>query len=158
MAETDIDSAAPKPHRSPSEPGETRAETQERVLEEIEEVRGEPVDSFDAADSSVRRGVPRRLGRSVARWVLAGAGIGAIVGAVLLVTSPSSVDASGVAGGIGLIVGGALVFALIGGVFGALFLVEREDGRVEREVEKTTGEDPGAPADALDPKHDVKKA
>ena len=49
----------------------------------------------------------------------------------------------------------AIAFAIVFGMIATLILLAREDGRVEREVERKTGRAPEPPGSPIDPKHDV---
>ena len=117
---------------------ESREETIARVMGEEEAVGAERGGSVDP---STRRGLNRVLWRTVATWAAAGAVFGALIGAVLSVV-PGPFETSSVAGAIGYAAVLAVALALVTGMLAALFTLEREDGRVEREVEETTGEQP----------------
>jgi hypothetical protein len=43
----------------------------------------------------------------------------------------------------------------VNGLIATLILLAREDGRIEREVERKTGRGPEPPGSPIDPKHDV---
>ena len=127
-------------------PAEPHAESREETI-------AKAVDANEAAqtraggsvDPSTSRGVNQKLWKALARWGSIGAIVG-IVGGVILSLSPGPFETHTVGGAIGyaalLGVAGALIFALIGG----LTSVEREDGRVERDVENVTGREPEGPA------------
>ncbi len=125
-------------HDLPAEPhAEPREETIAKALEET---------GTGSVDPSTRRGVNFFLARSVLAWATVGAIVGAVAGIVLSL-APGPFETGSVAGAIGYAVvlgaAGALVFAIIGG----LITVEREDGRVERDVEQRTGRGPEPPGD-----------
>jgi uncharacterized protein (DUF58 family) len=81
---------------------------------------------------------------------------GVVAGLVLsLVPGPFETDGWGATIGYMIVLGGAL--ALVVGVLSTLILLEREDGRVEREVERKTGrtgDEPG-PGSPSRPEHDL---
>ncbi len=108
----------------------------------------------ETVDPTTRRGV----NRTIARDALVFAGIGAVVGAVLGVVLsflPGPVETDSVAGAVGYAVVMAVLVAVIFGLIATLILLAREDGRVEREVERATGHEPEPPGDPIDPKYDV---
>ena len=49
----------------------------------------------------------------------------------------------------------AIAFAIVFGMITTLILLAREDGRVEREVERRTGRGPERPGSPIHPKHDA---
>ena len=120
---------------------ETREETIARVIGDDEAVRA---DHGGSADSSTRRGLNRVLWRTVAGWAAAGAVLGVLIGAVLSI-APGPFETSSAGDAVAYAIGLGAALALVVGMLAALFTLEREDGRVEREVEQTTGEQP-APA------------
>ena len=117
---------------------ETREETIARVVGEQEAVGAAHGGS---ADSSTRRGLNRVLWRTVAAWAAAGAVFGVLIGAVLSI-APGPFETGSLGDAVGYAVGLGVALALVVGMLAALFTLEREDGRVEREVEQTTGEQP----------------
>jgi hypothetical protein len=129
---------------------ETREETLARVMDEDEAVGAERGGS---ADPSTRRGLNRVLWRTVGTWAAAGFVLGALVGAVLSI-APGPFETGSVGDAVGYALGLGAAFALVVGMLAALFTLEREDGRVERDVEKTTGEQP-APARPNRPGEDL---
>jgi hypothetical protein len=144
-------------------PAESREETLKRVLEEEDavEVSRERVD----ADPSTARGYQRTLLSRIPRFGLLGAGVGVLIG-LLLIWGPGPLDAplvggpgrgtvTTLAGSIGFLVLCAVVFGLVFAALSGLIYNAREDGRTERRVEEDTGVDPGPPARGLDAKHDV---
>ena len=129
---------------------ETREETVARVMDQEEAVGAEQGGS---ADPSTRRGLNRVLWRTVATWAGAGFVLGALIGLVLSV-APGPFETGGMGDAAGYAVGLGAAFALVVALLATLFLLEREDGRVEREVEhQSTGEQP-APAGPSEPEHD----
>lgn len=129
---------------------ETREETVARVVGEEEAVvarRG------GSPDPSTRRGLNRVLWRTVAIYAGIGFVAGAVVGLVLSI-APGPFETSGVGDAIGYMIGLGLALALVVALLASLFLLEREDGRVERELEeRRTGANP-APASPSPPEHD----
>lgn len=133
-------------HDLPAEPhAEPREETIAKAVDAAEAARAE---AGVSADPSTRRGVNVSLWRALVGWAAVGALVGAVAGIVLSL-SPGPFETGSVAGAVGYAVGlgvaGALVFSMIG----ALITLEREDGRVERDVEHRTGrgpEGPGSPS------------
>ncbi|HSJ73240.1 MAG TPA: hypothetical protein VK904_02905 [Miltoncostaeaceae bacterium] len=134
-------------------PAESREETIGRVLEEADEAQNVQARE-ELVDPTSRRGV----NRTVAKRGVMLAAVGAVFGAVLaLILSflPGPVETDTAAGTIGYMVVVGIAFAIIFGLIGTLILLAREDGRVEREVERATGHDAPPPASPSDPKHDV---
>ncbi len=130
-------------HDLPAEPHpEPREETIAKAID-ASEAAGAPV---DRVDPSTRRGVNFRLGRALVGWATVGAVIGVVAGIVLSL-APGPFETGSVAGAIGyaavLGFAGALVFSMIG----SLITLEREDGRIERDVEESTGRGPEPPGD-----------
>lgn len=123
-------------------PAEPHPESREETIAHAIEESGAPA---DALDPSTRRRFGFVLGRALATWATVGAVVGAVAGVVLSL-APGPFETGSVGGAIGyavvLAVAGALIFSIIGG----LFTVEREDGRVEKDVERTTGPGPDGPA------------
>lgn len=154
---------ANEPYEAPdrrvdSEPYESREETTVRVLDEIERSDAADPSAGDLTDSSVQRGVPKGIARALAVWGTIGAAVGVVIAVVLMIAVPNTLDVGGpveVAGYIGLI---AVIFAVIVGLIGIFVVLEREDGRVERDVEEATGRSPEqqTPGRPLDPAHDDK--
>jgi hypothetical protein len=132
---------------------ETREETIERVVHEADE-RPEVAVQRKLEDPTTRRGV----NRAIAKTALICAGVGAVAGAVLgIVLSflPGPVETDSAAGAVGYALVMAILVAVIVGLIATLILLAREDGRVEREVERATGHDPEPPGSPADPKYDV---
>ena len=148
--------AEPQPHSvqrdQPARPdAETREETIARVVDPTEAVGA---DRGGSADPSTRRGVQRTLAGALAVF----GGIGALVGGVLglvLGLSPGPFETDTALGVVGYTAVMAAGGALIGGVIGALVTLAREDGRVEREVEESTGRGPEGAASPGAPEHDL---
>ena len=142
-----------QPDRPARLPAESREETIERVLDEADEAQDVQARE-ELVDPTSRRGVNRTVAKQAVLLAAAGAVVGAVLALVLSVL-PGPVETDTVAGTIGFMVVSAIVFALIFGLIGTLVLLAREDGQVEREVERATGrgaEPPGSPGD---PRHDV---
>jgi hypothetical protein len=143
------------PHPPSAASAETREETIAKAVAEADAVQdGSP--RVEGEDPSTRRGV----NRSVASGALIAAGVGAVVGVVTglvlsLVPGPFETNGWGATIGYMIVLAGAL--ALVVGVLSTLILLEREDGRVEREVERKTGrtgDEPG-PGSPSSPGHDL---
>jgi ABC-type Fe3+ transport system permease subunit len=142
---------------------ESREETIARALQESQEVQRTSV-RLEQADPSTRRGLNRALLRIMP--MLAGAGFiaGAAIGLILsFISGPFEIVGRGNIEGstdwlqtllYTLVMGAG--FALVVTVIGTLIFLAREDGRVERDVERRTGVNPPAPADPIDPQHDPK--
>ncbi len=111
---------------------------------------------MNTVDPSTRRGVNRAL----AKTALIAAAIGFVAGAVIaLILSlvPGPFETSGWGDTIGYMVAIGAALALVVGMLASLALLAREDGRVEREVERRTGRtghEPG-PGSPGDPRYDV---
>ena len=138
---------------------ETREETLARVVAEMPEQASDDVSS----DPSTRRGLHRVLGARVRRAAAVAFGIGAIIGLGLYLLPFGPREESrglGAEGGdwanaAGYALGMGLAAALIVGVITALLTLEREDGRIEREVEETVGVEPVGPARPNRPEEDL---
>lgn len=148
---------------------ETREETVRKVVAEQREIVGTQ-GAGDAgnpyADPSTRRGANRGFLRSGLIGAVSGLILGAIVaGIALQFDTPLrgrglGAEDSGVMSNIGdaihWVVAASIAFAIIGFLLGIYMGLEREDGRVERQVEEAQGVSPeeglGRP---LDPKHDA---
>ena len=126
---------------------ETREETVARVLDQEEAVGSEHGGS---ADPSTRRGLNRVLWRTVGIWAGSGFVLGALIGLVLSV-APGPFETGGAGEAVGYAVGLGLALALVVGMLATLFTLEREDGRVERELEEQRTGDQPAPAGPSDP-------
>lgn len=133
------------PAREDGAPVEPREET---VARAIEESRAANVDQEVPADTlvdpSTRRGMNKALLRAATLGFLIGAAIGAGVGALLRV-APAAL------GDVGDLPGIIAVMAFLGGVIGIIIasymVLEREDGRIEQDVEEDLGDQP-APGSA----------
>ena len=129
---------------------ETREETVARVVGEEEAVGAERGGS---SDPSTRRGLNRVLWRTVAIYALVGFVAGAVIGLILSL-APGPFETSGAGETVGYMVGLGAALALVVALLASLFLLEREDGRVERELERMrTGPSP-PPASPSSPRHD----
>ncbi len=85
------------------------------------------------------------LWKALVGWATVGAVIGAVAGIVLSL-APGPFETGSVGGAIGYAVVLAFAGAIIFSMIGALVTLEREDGRVERDVEQATGREPEGPA------------
>lgn len=142
---------------------ESREETIERAIHESGELQRTSA-SFEPVDPSSRRGLNRVLVRVVGLLACAGFVFGAALALILSALSGpfELVGRGNIEGSTGwlqtlvyaLVMGGG--FALVVAVVGTLIFLAREDGRVERDVERRTGLHPPAPADPIDPQHDPK--
>ena len=117
---------------------ETREETMTRVFDSVEVVGAEQGGSVDP---SSRRGLNRTLGRTLIEWAAAGALVGAVLGLVLSFI-PGPFEMSSPPGAVTYAAALALAGALVASVIAAFVPLEREDGRVEREVEESIGRRP----------------
>lgn len=142
-----------QPDRPAKTEVESREETIERALEEAEETQNVRAHK-ELADPTTRRGVNRRVARDALVFAAIGAVVGAVLGVVLSFL-PGPVETDSVAGAVGYALVMALLVAVIFGLIATLILLAREDGRVEREVERATGHEPEPPGDPIDPKYDV---
>jgi hypothetical protein len=137
----------------PTGHAETREETIARVVDEQEAAGARYGGS---ADPSARRGVNRALGRTHLVWGVIGAVIGAALGVILgLVPGPFETDGAGSVVGYAVLL--AVACGIVAAVLASLVVLAREDGRIEREVERSTGTGPVAPGRPQDPKHDLKQ-
>ena len=136
----------------PAQPhAETREETLARVVDSDEAVGAERGGS---ADPSSRRGLNRTLGRALTGSAAAGALVGAVLGLVLSL-APGPFETSGVSGVVAYVVVLAVAGTLVTALLGALLTLAREDGRVEREVEESTGRGPEGAGSPGAPEHDL---
>jgi hypothetical protein len=116
---------------------------EETIAKAVEESRAANVDQRVPADTTVdpstRRGMNKALLRAATVGFLIGAAVGAGIGALLRV-APAAL------GDVGELPGIIAVMAFLGGVIGIIIasymVLEREDGRVEEEVEKDLGDQP----------------
>jgi hypothetical protein len=133
---------------------EPREETIARAVREAGEAQR--VDAtVEGADPSTRSG----LNRALMRTVMIAAGIGFVLGAVaalILSLTPGPFETRSWAGTIGYMIVLGAAIALVVGILSTLILLEREDGRVERDVERRTGKGPQGPGRPIDPKYDPK--
>jgi hypothetical protein len=129
---------------------ETREETIARVVGEEEAIGAEHGGS---PDPSTRRGLNRVLWKTVAMYAAIGFVAGAIIGLVLSLT-PGPFETDGAGEAVGYMIGLGAALALVVALLASLFLLEREDGRVERELEEErTGANP-PPASPSSPELD----
>jgi hypothetical protein len=142
-----------QPDRPAKPEVESREETIERVIHEADE-RQDVAARHELVDPTTRRGVNRTLARRGLVLAAAGAVVGAVL-ALVLSFLPGPVETDSVAGTIGYMVVVGIAFAIIVGLIGTLILLAREDGRVEREVERATGHEPEPPGSPADPRYDV---
>ena len=127
----------------PAEPDvEPREET---IAKAVDRSEAALVEAGGSVNPSTRRGVNVSLWRALAGWATIGAVIGAAAGVVLSL-APGPFETGSVGGAIGYAVVLAFAGAIIFSMIGALVTLEREDGRVERDVERVTGREPEGPA------------
>ena len=140
-------------------------EPAERQVESREETIARVVGEDEAAgrgrggspDPSTRRGLTRVLWRTVAIYAAIGFVVGVVVALVLSIT-PGPFETDGVGDAIGYAIGLGAALALVVALLSSLFLLEREDGRVERDLgRERTGGNPG-PAEPGSPEHDPPRA
>lgn len=137
----------------PAEPDvETREETIARVVGDEEAVGAERGGS---PDPSTRRGLGRTLSRAMVTAAVAGLVVGAVAGLILSLV-PGPFETSSVGGTIGYMAVLGVALAIVFGMLTALFTLEREDGRVEREVEQKTGRGAEGVGDPSSPDTDLK--
>jgi MFS family permease len=155
MAEHEQHPANVDPHPPTAPSPEPREETIAKAVGEADAVQ-EVTPHVKGEDPSTRRGVNRTVTRSALLFAAVGAVVGAVAGLVLsLVPGPLETDGWGATVGYMIVLAGAL--ALVVGVLSTLILLEREDGRIEREVERKTGRtgrEPG-PGSPSSPEHDL---
>jgi hypothetical protein len=155
MADHEQHPANVDPHPPTMSTPETREETIAKAVAEAEPVE-DVSPRVEGEDPSTRRGINRTVIRGALLSAGVGAGVGAVAGLVLsLVPGPFETNGWGATVGYMIVLAGAL--ALVVGVLSTLILLEREDGRVEREVEQKTGRTgrepgPGSPSSA---EHDL---
>ena len=155
MAEPEQHPANVDPHPPTAPSPESREETIAKAVGEADVVH-EVTPRVEGADPSTRRGVNRTVARSALMFAAIGAVVGAVAGLVLSLV-PGPFETSGWGETIGYMLGLAGALALVVGVIGTLILLAREDGRVEREVERKTGRtghEPG-PGSPSAPEHDL---
>ncbi|WP_217915509.1 hypothetical protein [Miltoncostaea marina] len=138
---------------------ETREETIARLAGEDEAVARELGGS---PDPSARRGVTRTVWTTIFRWGAIGAAAGAVLGIIFsLIPGPREegrgigVQGEGVWHTVGYALVMAVAVAIVAAMVAALLTLEREDGRVEREVEHTTGRGPEGPGSPSSPSTDL---
>ena len=128
------------PAREDGAPVEPREETIARVVEESHQANaGQSVPADTTVDPSTRRGMNKALLRAATIGFLIGAVIGAGIGGLLRI-APAAL------GDVGELPGIIAVMAFLGGVIGIIIasymVLEREDGRVEQDVEEELGDQP----------------
>ena len=155
MPESEQHPANVDPHPATAPDPEPREETIAKAVGEAGAVQ-EVTPHVRDEDPSTRRGLNRTVAQSALLFAGVGAVIGAVTGLILsLVPGPFETNGWGDTVGYMLVLAGAL--ALVVGVLSTLILLEREDGRVEREVERKTGrtgDEPG-PGSPSSPDHDL---
>ena len=119
---------------------EPREETIAKALEESREANvDQQVPADTLVDPSTRRGMNKALLRAATIGFLIGAAIGAGIGALLRI-APAAL------GDVGELPGIIAVMAFLGGVIGIIIasymVLEREDGRIEQDVEQELGDQP----------------
>jgi hypothetical protein len=131
----DVESFRPtRPH------AETRDETVDRAIHDahLDEAPG----SVDL-DSTTASGRNRRIARNAGIIMVAGALVGAVGGLVLtLIPGPFDTESTAAAVGLMLVLGFAV--GVIVALVATLLMLEREDGRIEHEVEDYTAKHPEA--------------
>jgi hypothetical protein len=140
----------------PTQPDpEPREETIARVVEESGQAQ-EITAHEESQDPTTRRGANRTIIRTGLAWAAVGAVVGAIAGLILSI-APGPFETDDVGDAIAYTFGLAAALFVVVGVVATLILLAREDGRVEREVERKTGRRPDdALAGPIDPEHDIK--
>jgi F0F1-type ATP synthase assembly protein I len=132
---------------------ESREETIDRALDEADQAQ-DVTAREELVDPTSRRGVNRTVARNALVCAAVGAVAGAVLGVVLsFLPGPAETDTA--AGTVGYALVMALLIGIIVGLIATLILLEREDGRVEREVEHATGREAEPPGSPIDPRHDV---
>lgn len=155
MAETEGHPANVDPHPPTASQPESREETIEKAVGEADAVQVGTA-SVEDEDPTTRRGLNRVVRRSALKYAAFGAVAGAVLGLVLsLLPGPFETNGWDETVGYMAVLAGAL--ALVVGMLSTLILLEREDGRVERGVERKTGRSgdevgPGSPGE---PGHDL---
>jgi hypothetical protein len=145
------------PAHDEAERAESRQETVERVLAESRQDQVEAGQgSVPQADPSTRRGFNRVVRARAALGFLGGFALGALVIVIGKVTMPEALNDPTAGPLTAAIVVTGLLTGIIVAIITAFVTLEREDGRIEREVEKDVGAPQPAPADPIDPQHDVK--
>lgn len=153
MAETEQHPANVDPHPPTAPHVESREETIAKAVGESGAAQG-VTPSVEGEDPTTRRGLNRAVLHSAVRYSVVGAVIGAVAGLILsLVPGPFETDSWG--GTVGYMVLLAFALSLLTTMLAVLFLLEREDGRVERVVEEQTGRHgdepgPGSPGEPED--------
>lgn len=117
---------------------ETRDHTLDRVVHEGHLDEGpEPLDS----DLTTATGGNRRIAGRAGVFMAIGAAVGAIAGLILSkISGPFEVESTAGTVGYMLVLGFAV--AVIVGLVSTLLMLEREDGRMEHEVEDYTAQHP----------------
>jgi hypothetical protein len=133
---------------------ESREETIARVVESEEAVEG--AERGGSTDPSSRRGLNRTLRHALTGSAAAGALGGALLGLVLAL-APGPLQTSGAPGVVAYVVVLAVAGTLLTTLLGALLTLAREDGRVEREVEESTGRGSEGPGSPGAPENDLTK-
>lgn len=161
MAESSEPARSAHPPAQPH--AESREETLDRVLAESEQVGG---DAPRAADPSTRRGFNEALGRQMLRGAIVGAVAGVVIAVLLRWVAPApltgwpggrSFSDSELVNWVGWTLALAVALAIVMMVIAAFLHLAREDGRIEREVERATGHRPEGPGRPLGPEHDVRE-
>jgi hypothetical protein len=148
---------------------ESREETVRKAVAEQREIvgtQGAGMAGDPLADPSTRRGANRGFLRSGLGGAVTGLVLGALLACIALqFDTPlrgrgAGAEDSGVMGNIGdaihWVIAFSIALAIIGFLLGTYMGLEREDGRVERQVEDAQDVPPDeAHGRPLDPKHDV---
>src|SRR5687768_9605253 len=148
MADEDLPHRV-QPDRPAKPPVETREETVARVVGPVEAVS---VERSGSSDPSTRRGFQRLLTRRFFTAAAAGGVVGVALGLALYLLPGPREESRGLgaegadwanAVGYALVMGAAL--AVVAAVVSSYFILAREDGRIERQVEEKTGRPPEGP-------------
>ncbi|MFP5451407.1 MAG: hypothetical protein ACLGG9_06600 [Thermoleophilia bacterium] len=131
--EADVEFFPPtRPH------GENRDETLDRVVRDGHLDEGpEPIDS----DFTTATGGNRRIARKAGIVMAAGAVVGALAGLILTVI-PGPFDTESTSGTVGYMLVMGFAVGVIVALVATLLMLEREDGRMEHEVEDYTAHHP----------------
>jgi hypothetical protein len=138
-----------QPDRPAKPPVETRDETVARVVGPVEAVS---VDRGGSSDPSTRRGFQRLLTRRFFTAAGAGGLVGVALGLALYFLPGPREEGRGLgaeggnwANAVGYAVVMGVALAIVAAVLSSYFILAREDGRIEREVEEQTGHQPEGP-------------
>lgn len=146
MSDSDITTREPAhghshaPAREDGAPVESREETVARVVEESHSANlDQEIPPDHQVDPSTRRGMNKTLLKAAAIGFAIGAAVGAGIGALLRI-APAALGDIGELPGIILVM--AFLIGVIGLIIASYMVLEREDGRVEQDVEEELGDQP----------------